>query len=241
MTVALEIAVQDVAGARAAIDAGADRLELCQALAVGGLTPSIALVEMTVAAVGGERVNVLVRPRAGGFVYDDDEIALVAADIHAVRAAGAAGVVVGALTRDGHLDAAALRRWRDAAGDGTLVFHRAIDAADSPLAVLDGLAAAGVDRVLSSGGAARSVDGTEVLRRLVSAGTGVEIMAGGGIRVGDIACIADAGVDAVHLSARAVTGLDVPSGPGGGTGGHDVTDPVVVAAAAAAVRSTLSE
>lgn len=240
MTVALEIAVQDAAGARAAIAAGADRLELCQALAVGGLTPSIALVETAVAAVGGGRVNVLVRPRAGGFVYDGDEITLVAADVRAAIAAGAAGVVVGALTDDGQVDAQALRRWRAAAGDSTLVFHRAIDAAPSPLAVLDELAAIGVDRVLTSGGAARSVDGTDMLRRLVAADTGIEIMAGGGIRVDDIARIVAVGVDAVHLSARAVAGLDVPSGPGGGAGGHDVTDPVVVAAAEAAVRSTLS-
>jgi copper homeostasis protein CutC len=84
----------------------------------------------------------------------------------------------------------------------------------SPLAVLDELAAIGVDRVLTSGGAARSVDGTDMLRRLVAADTGIEIMAGGGIRVGDIARIVAVGVDAVHLSARAVTGLDAPSGPG---------------------------
>lgn len=240
MTVALEIAVQDVAGARAAIDAGADRLELCQALAVGGLTPSIALVEAAVTAVGGDRVNVLVRPRGGGFVYDDDEVAVVTSDIRAAITAGAAGVVVGALTRDGRVDTEALGRWRDAAGARALVFHRAIDAAASPLAVLDQLAASGVDRVLTSGGAARSVDGTDVLRLLVAAGTGIEIMVGGGIRVGDIAPLVATGVDAVHLSARSVSGLDVPSGPGGGAGGHDVTDPVMVAAAAAAVRSTLS-
>lgn len=112
MTVALEIAVQDVAGARAAIAAGADRLELCQALGVGGLTPLIALIEGAAAAVGGERVNVLVRPRGGGFVYAPEEIDLVAADIEAAVRAGAGGVVIGALTPAGEADLAAVARRR---------------------------------------------------------------------------------------------------------------------------------
>ena len=241
MTVAVEIAVQDAAGARGAMDAGATRLELCQALGVGGLTPSIGLVEAVVAVVGGARVNVLVRPRGGGFVYDADEVAVVAADIAAVARAGAGGVVVGALTPEGAVDAEALRRWRDAAGDLTLVFHRAIDASPDPLGVLDRLAVLGVDRVLTSGGAERSLDGVDMLRRFVARATGVEIMAGGGIRVGDLPAVVGTGVDAVHLSARALAGLGAPSGPGGGTSGHDVTDAAVVAAAVAAVGATLEE
>ncbi|MBD3756954.1 MAG: copper homeostasis protein CutC [Microbacterium sp.] len=240
MTAALEIAVQDAAGAHAAIAAGADRLELCQALAVGGLTPSIALIEAAVAAVGGAAVNVLVRPRGGGFVYDADEVALVAADIAAAVAAGVGGVVVGALTADGRADIEAVRRWRDAAGESTLVFHRAIDATPDPVAVLAQLRGAGVDRVLTSGGAPRSIDGLDTLRALVAARGDVQIMAGGGIRVADIPAIASTGVDAVHLSARTLAGIDVAAGPGGGSTGHDATDPQQVAAAAAAVAGTLN-
>lgn len=240
MTAALEIAVQDAAGARAAIAAGADRLELCQALGVGGLTPSIGLIEAAVDAVGGARVNVLVRPRGGGFVYTPDEVALVAADIAAAVAAGVGGVVVGALTADGRADIEAVRRWRDAAGECTLVFHRAIDATRDPVAVLAQLRGAGVDRVLTSGGAPRSIDGLDTLRALVAARGDVQIMAGGGIRVADIPAIASTGVDAVHLSARTLSGADVPAGPGGGSAGHDATDPEQVAAAAAAVAGTLN-
>lgn len=236
MSVALEIAVQDVAGARAAIDAGADRLELCQALGVGGLTPSIGLIEAAVAAVGGGLVNVLVRPRGGGFVYDDEEIALVTTDIAAAVRAGAGGVVVGALTDLGDADVDALRRWRDAAGEASLVFHRAIDAAPDPVAVLAQLREARVDRVLTSGAAARSVDGLPVLAQFVRERGDIEIMAGGGICTEDIAAILGVGVQAVHLSARAQTGLGAPSGPGGGTSGHDVTDVDLVRAAVAAVR-----
>jgi copper homeostasis protein len=229
--VAVEIAVQDAGGARAAMAAGADRLELCQALAVGGLTPSLGLLEATLGAVDPAAVNVLVRPRGGGFVYSVEEVAVVSADIRACVARGAGGVVVGALTAEGAADREALARWRDAAGDAVLVFHRAIDAAADPRAVLDDLRAAGVDRVLTSGGAARSIDGVAVLRQLVDAAGDIEVMAGGGVRPEDIPALVATGVGAVHLSARAAAGSDIPSGPGGGTAGHDVTDAVIVEAA----------
>lgn len=236
---AVEIAVQDAAGARVAIGGGAERLELCQALEVGGLTPSLGLIESVFAAVDPALVNVLVRPRGGGFVYTPDEVDVVAADIRASVERGAGGVVVGALTAEGAPDRDALRRWKDAAGDATLVFHRAIDATPDPLSIFDALVQAGVDRVLTSGGAPRSVDGIPVLSALVArAGGAVEIMAGGGVRSEDIPALRDAGVRSVHLSARARAGAGVPSGPGGGADGHDETSAVLVAEAVAAARSS---
>lgn len=233
----VEIAVQDPAGARAAIAAGAARLELCQALDVGGLTPSLAVLEGVLAAVDPGAVNVLVRPRGGGFVYSPEEVALVTADIRACVERGAGGVVIGALTTAGGLDTETLRRWRDAAGPATLVFHRAVDAAADPSAVFDGLVAEGVDRVLTSGGAARSIDGLATLSAFVARSGHVEVMAGGGVRPADIPALFAAGVDAVHLSARARAGHDAPSGPGGGSAGHDVTDRDVVLQAVAAAAS----
>jgi copper homeostasis protein len=230
----VEIAVQDPAGARAAIAAGAARLELCQALDVGGLTPSLATLEAVLAAVDPATVNVLVRPRGGGFVYDPEEIALVSADIRACVDRGAGGVVVGALTPAGGLDVETLRRWRDAAGPATLVFHRAVDAAADPSAVFDALVAEGVDRVLTSGGAPRSIDGLATLAAFAERSGDVEVMAGGGVKPADIPALFAAGVDAVHLSARSRAGHDAPSGPGGGSAGHDVTDPALVAEAVAA-------
>jgi copper homeostasis protein len=230
----VEIAVQDPAGARAAMAAGASRLELCQALEVGGLTPSLAVLEGVLSAVDPAAVNVLVRPRGGGFVYDPEEVALVAADIRACVTRGAGGVVVGALDERGRADLDALRRWRDAAGPAALVFHRAIDAAADPSAVFDVLVAEGVDRVLTSGGAARSVDGLGLLRQFAARSGETEVMAGGGVRPADIPALFAVGVDAVHLSARSRVGTDAPSGPGGGSAGHDATDPAVVAQAVAA-------
>lgn len=236
MSIAVEIAVQDPAGARTTLAEGADRIELCQALGVGGLTPSIALIEAAVAAIGGARVNVLVRPRGGGFVYSDDEVALIAADISAAVRVGAGGVVVGALTADGHADDDTLARWRDAAGAATLVFHRAIDAAPDLLVTLGELRSVGVDRILTSGGAPRSIGGVDTLARMVAERGDVEIMAGGGIRTEDIPAIVATGVGAVHLSARATADDGTPSGPGGGAAGYDVTDPALVRAAVAATR-----
>ncbi len=238
---AVEIAVQDPAGIRIALDAGADRIELCSALGVGGLTPSAGLIATAVALArqAGRTgfVHVLVRPRAGGFVYTDDELGLCVADVIAAREAGAAGVVVGALTADGGIDRAAVEAFVAVAGPLEVTFHRAIDAVEDPLATVDALVELGVSRVLTSGSASRSIDGTKTLAALVERASGrIQVMAGGGVSVGDIATLASVGVDAVHLSARAtVTGP--PSGPGGGESAYDVTDAAVAGAAVDAVRA----
>jgi copper homeostasis protein len=117
-----------------------------------------------------------------------------------------------------------------------VTFHRAIDAIEDPFAALDTLAAAGVTRVLTSGGAARSIDGVRRLAEMVARAAGaVQIMAGGGVRPPDISSLVAAGVDAVHLSAsRPVAGDGGPGG--GGDSGHTVTDPEVVAQAVAALE-----
>lgn len=218
--------------------AGADRVELCSALGVGGLTPSAGVLDRVCAEIGAERVNVLVRPRAGGFVYDDDEVDVVRRDIRAAVERGVGGVVVGALTRAGDLDRDTLRRWRDAAGETVVVFHRAIDASPVPDRVFDALLDEGVARVLTSGGASRSVDGLARLGEYVArAGTDLEVMAGGGVRPADIAALVAVGVPAVHLSARGRVSDGAPSGPGGGADeGYDVTDGAVVEEAVAAAR-----
>ena len=236
MTRTLEIAVQDAAGARIALAAGADRLELCQALgATGGITPSSAILDSVLSVADPARVAVLVRPRPGGFVYDDEETAVVASDIRDIVRRGAGGIVIGALTPTGLIDRDAVARWKDAAGAAELVFHRAIDTLAEPASVLDDLVDLGVDRILTSGGAARSIDGATVLADLVATAAGrLQIMAGGGVRVQDIPAIVATGVDAVHLSAKRVI-ADAASGPGGGAEGREVTDGELVAAARAAL------
>ncbi len=240
----LEIAVQDPAGYLVAAEAGAARVELCSALAAtGGITPSAGLLAAVLAARDATirrtgtapGVHVLVRPRPGSFVYDTVELDVQVRDVRAALEAGADGVVIGALTADGHVDTTALRALATAAAGSEITFHRAIDSLDDPFAALDVLAAAGVTRVLSSGGAARSIDGVRRLAAMVehTAGT-VQVMAGGGVRPPDIGSLAAAGVDAVHLSASRQVASD--GGPGGGgDSGHTVTDPALVAEAVAAL------
>ncbi|MFZ4896097.1 copper homeostasis protein CutC [Plantibacter sp. Mn2098] len=239
--VAVEIAVQDLDGVRVAIREGAERIELCQALAVGGLTPSIGLVMAAVRAADeaglDDFVHVLVRPREGGFVYTPAEIEVMTGDILALEAAGAAGVVVGALQGDRSIDLEATAQFVQAAGGLHVTFHRAIDASTEALGGIDALADAGVRRVLTSGQARASIDGVAMLSKLVERSAGrIEIMAGGGVTVDAIPALIGAGVDAVHLSAKRPSGRLSETGPGGGSAAFDVTDATTVARAIATVR-----
>ncbi|GEE03260.1 hypothetical protein nbrc107696_37060 [Gordonia spumicola] len=228
---ALEIAVQDAAGAAIALAGGADRVELCAALGVtGGLTPSPGTIAAAVAT--GIDVHALIRNRPGGFVYSPDEVAVLADDVRRAVDLGATGVVIGALRPDGALDATATAALLDAAGDADVTFHRAFDTVADPVGTLERLADIGVLRVLTSGGAARAGDGIDALAALVAADTGVEIMAGGGVTPDAIGALIAIGVDAVHLSAKTVVADPGVTGPGGGSGGGlEVTDPAIVAAA----------
>lgn len=198
----LEICVADPASIAEAAAGGADRLELCSALELGGLTPSAALIDRAVAT--GLPVHVLIRPRAGGFVLEKDEADLMIADIHQVLSRGAAGVVVGALLPDGRLDREAMARFRDAAGDAVIVLHRAIDLSPDPIAVIEEACLLGYDKVLSSGGAASALEGAATLARMVEAARGrLSIVAGAGVRPDTLAALlAATGVREVHATAN---------------------------------------
>ena len=242
----IEIAVQDVAGARIACREGADRVELCAALgATGGLTPSFGMIEACAGAGVPLGVQVLVRPRAGSFVFDEEEKAVQLADVGAAVEAGAAGVVVGGLKADGTVDgafAAALAAAARDAGERVgrridLTFHRAFDMVPDRLAALDTLIGLGYTRVLTSGGAPSVPEGVDALRELVAHAAGrIQIQAGGGLKPGLIPGAVATGVDAVHLSARAFVGSE--GGPGGGGSAPvEVTDRAIVRAAVAAAHA----
>ncbi|GAA2175430.1 copper homeostasis protein CutC [Agrococcus versicolor] len=221
----LEVAVSDVEGVRVAKAAGADRVELCVALEVGGLTPSLALVEHAVAAADGMGVHVLLRSRPGDFVVDADELALALRDAELVLAAGAAGIVVGPLLADGRFDLDAMRRLRELAGERTLVAHRGFDVRDDVEANVADLVAIGADRILTSGGADSAHEGAERIARAVAAADGrITVMAGGGIRperIGEL--VAATGIADVHLSARTL------AAPDAGFGARHRTDAAILA------------
>lgn len=197
----LEICVDDPAGIEAAVAGGADRLELCSALELGGLTPSAALIDLAVAS--GRPVHAMIRPRAGGYVLQDGERELIIADIRHAIARGAAGIVVGALTPDGRLDRDSMARFRDAAQGSHAVLHRAIDLSCDLVEATDVAVALGYDTILSSGGAVGAPEGAATLAHMVEAASErITIMAGAGVRPDNVAAlIAASGVRAVHGSA----------------------------------------
>jgi copper homeostasis protein len=239
-SVALEIAVASVDGARTALAGGADRVELCAALELGGVTPSQALVELTAAT--GIPTHVLVRSRPGDFVYEPDEIALMEREVRTVLESGATGVVVGALAPDGTLDIASVRRWAEAARSvdthAEVTLHRAIDRAVDPVAAAGLLADLGLTRVLTSGGAVGAPAGRDTIARMVLAAGPVQVMAGAGVSPADIPDLVATGVAAVHLSAKGAPASRASVGATDAAEADDthfVTDPAVVAAARAAL------
>lgn len=240
MPVRLEIAVQDVTGVQVALSGGADRVELCTGLEVGGLTPSSGAIEGAVEQARrlGVRgaVHVLIRPRAGGFDYDADDVAVMVRDIERARSLGADGVVIGCLDAAGRVDEGVLGELVAASEGLEVTFHRALDAAPDPVGAMEVLARHGITRVLTSGGREQSILGVGMLRRLVAAASGIQVMAGGGVAVGDIASLVATGVAAVHLSARRAV-REVFVGPGGGEAERFVTDEAIVRAAAAALAA----
>jgi copper homeostasis protein len=197
----LEICVDDLAGVHAAAEGGADRIELCSALALGGLSPSPAFA--AAALERGLVVHAMVRPRAGDFVYSPDELELMVAEIRAFAAVGVAGVVVGATREDGSPDRDSLARLRDAAAGLDIVLHRAIDLAPDPCAAVELAVSLGFDHVLSSGGAQTALEGAATLSKMVEVAAGrINIMAGSGVTADNVVeLIRATGVQAVHASA----------------------------------------
>lgn len=182
--ITLEVCVDDAEGLAAAIEGGADRIELCAALALGGLTPSAGL--MALAARAPVPVMAMIRPRLGGFVWSRDERAAMLAEIAAVRASGLAGVVIGASYPDGRLDAQVLAEQVEAAIGLDVTLHRAIDLTPDPAEAMRVCAGLGIGRVLSSGGATQAVAGLTRLSAMARAAPGVTIMPGSGITAENI-------------------------------------------------------
>lgn len=183
MSFLLEVCVDSLASARAAICGGADRLELCSALAVGGLTPYTALLRQ-IRAESALPVRCLMRPRAGDFLYTEEELSLLCSQIRELQAAGASGFVIGALTPEGELDLPAMHRLLDACGDSPATLHRAIDVSRDLAETYRAAAALGLDTVLTSGGAASCIAGCETLRRLLALRDelgGPEVLIGAGV------------------------------------------------------------
>lgn len=205
----LEIAANSLASALAAQDGGAGRVELCTALELGGLTPSPAQI-----ALARERLHiplyVLIRPRAGDFLYSELECETMLRDIEACAALGCDGVVLGVLDAQGNVDTVRCRALIAAAGKLGVTFHRAFDLSSDPTRALEDIVALGCERILTSGSQAGAADGSTLIRELVrQAGDRIVVMPGAGITAQNIAALAAAtGAREFHASAKG----QLPSG-----------------------------
>ena len=202
----LEVCVDSYASAMSAIAGGADRLELCSALAVGGLTPSPALLQQ-IREVSNIPVRCLMRTRGGDFLYTPEEIRQMAMEIRSLRAAGADGFVIGCLTADGNLDAEAMKPLLEAADGAGLTLHRCIDVSKDLCQTYRDAAALGIDTVLTRGGAGNCLAGMETIRQLIALRDeigGPEVLIGAGVKASVIAAFLEKvpGACAFHMSGK---------------------------------------
>lgn len=208
----LEVCVDSLASARAAAAGGADRLEVCSALAVGGLTPYTALV----AKIKEELdipVRCLMRPRAGDFLYEREEIEMLRTQIRELSQAGADGFVIGCLTPEGELDREAMGYLIDGCQGKGLTLHRAVDVSRDPVVSWRQAGKMGIDTVLTSGGAASCAQGMETIRQMLSLRReegGPEVLIGAGVKATVIRQFRREcpGAQCFHMSGK----TEVPSG-----------------------------
>ena len=185
----LEICTETLAGALAAEQGGAARIELCSRLDLDGLTPDLDLLREVRGAVGIP-VFAMARPRPGSFVMTSEGFQELLEHLYQVLDRGCDGVVLGMLREDGSMHQAVLRQARDVACDLPLTFHRAFDQVQDQAKGLEDLIACGVDRVLTSGGAATALEGAESLRaRIQQAGDRCRVLIAGSVRANNLAAL----------------------------------------------------
>lgn len=198
----LEVCCGDIQSVLAAKEGGADRIELCQALEVDGLTPS---AEMMAEAIGlGIPVQVLIRPREGDFVYDEAEVETMLKEIRLAKRLGANGVVIGALKSDGSIDEETIRRLVSEATGLSITFHRAFDVCSQPAEALEQIVSLGCHRLLTSGQALSAEQGIPLIKKLVEQSNGrLIIMPGAGVNQENARrIISETGAHEIHGSLR---------------------------------------
>lgn len=200
----VEICVDSPDAAAAAEAGGAVRVELCANLFEGGTTPSAGCIRVTRERVGRAGLHVLIRPRAGDFLYSESEWAVVCADVITAKTLAADGVVVGCLTPEGDIDVVRLQQLVALARPMQVTFHRAFDMCREPRRALEQLVELGVDRLLTSGQDSSCLEGVDLIAELHAQAAGrIVVMPGGGITARNVAkIVAATGVRDVHMSAR---------------------------------------
>lgn len=195
----IEVCASSLKSALTAQGSGADRIELCTALGVGGLTPSFGLLK-SVKELISIPVHVLIRPRMGDFTYSDLEFQTMISDIELVKSMGFDGVVSGVLNSGFSIDINRTKQLIRAASGMKFTFHRAFDWVSDPQAALRTLEVLGVDILLSSGLESKAIEGITLLERLQLQTSSIVIMPGSGVNDSNVAEFEQTGFKAIHLS-----------------------------------------
>lgn len=208
MKTLLEVCTGSLASVEAAAEGGAERIELCAALPLDGLTPSLGTIRLVRQRWPQLRIHVLVRPREGDFVYSQAELRAMALDIEAAKPY-ADGFVSGALTPEGDIDMMATEVLVRQSGDKPFTFHRAFDHCRQPLVALEQLIRLGCSRILTSGQQPSALAGIDLLRRLNDVSSGrIIIMPGGGVNAENARLILDqTGCSEIHGSCSGGSGV----------------------------------
>lgn len=177
----LEVCVDSVESAISAYKGGADRLEFCSGLVIGGITPTLSMYEK-IKEVTSIPVNVLIRPRFADFCYDDYEKEVILNEIKMFKEVGANGVVIGALLPNGELDLEFMKNCIECAGEIDVTLHRAFDVCKNPFEVLEQSKKLGIKTILTSGQESNCVKGKELIKQLVQLSNNeIDILVGGGV------------------------------------------------------------
>ena len=201
----LECATDSVESALAAAKGGANRLELCANLIIGGTTPTLALYD-EVRSHSDIPLFILIRPRFGDFLYTDYEANVICREIEMFQKAGAEGVVIGSLNKDGSLNAEHMKRFIDSAKDMSVTLHRAFDMCADPFETLKQAKELGVNTILTSGQAPSSLEGIDLYEKLIEKANGeISILAVGGIKASTIEkLLKQTSLTAFHMSGKIV-------------------------------------
>ncbi len=200
----IEICAGCIDSVKAATNAGADRVELCDNLIEGGTTPSYGLIKAAVKE--NIKVNVIIRPRGGDFLYSDAEFEIMKEDIRMCKELGAHGVVIGMLDKFGNIDKTRTKQLVNEASGMDVCFHRAFDMANDWEKSIQAIIDCGCHRILSSGMKNSALEGLENIQKYVKTfGDKISIMPGSGINSSNIKTLRDvSGAKEFHLSARTV-------------------------------------
>lgn len=187
----LEVCTGHLQSVMAAVEGGAERIELCSALSLDGLTPSLGLLKTVRNLYSGLKIHVLIRPREGDFVYTEEEVRIMEEDIKD-SLPYADGIVIGALDKEGNIDIGTTRRLVEASQDKPVTFHRAFDACKDPQTALEQIISLGCKRILTSGQQPKAEQGIALLKALQGqAGDRLVIMPGGGVNTENARLILD--------------------------------------------------